>query len=333
MTDTNEAIEENELEDAGNDLNSELAAAWDNAESDTEEEVVEEQVAQEPLETTEVALEESSETESSETSNLDKSPTSLSPEAREEWANTPTAIKEHIARNEERMEGLALKFGANAKRAEAMDQSLAPYAQLFAMNGGAGNTLPPLLQTASMLQLGSGPQKAEAVASLIKQFGVDIRTLDSLLVGEAPSQESQQQSQVQMAVEQAVAPYQQQMQQFQQQQQMQQQQAQNEISNEVNNFGSQHEFYNDVRSEMADLLDMAANRGRNMSMQEAYQTACLAHPQISKIMNARQSQKTVQKKQKASSSIYGTSGGSMSGGAPESVEAALNSAWDNAGRM
>tara|TARA_R110000823_G_scaffold312488_1_gene439181 strand:- start:5474 stop:6460 length:987 start_codon:yes stop_codon:yes gene_type:complete len=328
MIDENEVTEEVEIEEPSDDINAELAAAWDSVESEEVEEVSFEAPQ-------EVETEAQPESENSEpiVSELDQSPAGLSPEAREEWANTPTAIKEHIARNEQRMEGLAQKFGANAKRAESMDRSLAPYAQLFAMNGGAGNTLPGLLQTASQLQMGSGPQKAQAVAQIIKQFGVDIRALDSMLVGEAPSQESQQQSQVQQAVQQAVAPYQQQMQQFQQQQQFEAQQAQSQIAGEVNDFGSQHEFYNDVRSEMADLLDMSANRGRSMSMEEAYNAACLGHPQIAKILSARSSQQSVQKKQKASSSIYGTSGGSMSGGSPNSVEAALNSAWDNAGRM
>jgi len=328
MIDENEVTEEVEIEEPSDNINAELAAAWDSVESEEVEEVSFEAPQ-------EVETEAQPESENLEpiVNELDQSPVGLSPEAREEWANTPTAVKEHIARNEQRMEGLAQKFGDSYKRAEAMDKSLAPYAQLFAMNGGAGNTLPGLLQTASQLQMGSGPQKAQAVAQIIKQFGVDIRTLDSMLVGEAPSQESQQQSQVQQAVQQAVAPYQQQMQQFQQQQQFQAQQSQNEIAGEVNNFGAQNEFYNDVRSEMADLLDMSANRGRSMSMQEAYQTACLAHPQIAKIMASRNSQASVKKKQKASSSIYGTSGGSMSGSAPNSVEEALKAAWDNAGRM
>ena len=223
------------------------------------------------------------------TEESDKPPVGLSPEAREEWANVPPAVKDHIARNEQRMEGMAQKYGHNAKRAEAMDRSLAPYAQLFAMNGGPGETLPALLQTASQLQMGSGPQKAQAVANIIKQFGIDIKTLDNMLVGESPPQEVQQHS--------------------------------------------QNEFYNDVRSDMADLLDMAANRGRKMSMQEAYNTACAAHPQISKVMQSRQSSKSVQQKRQAASSIYGTSGGSMAASAPNSVAAALNDAWDSAGRM
>ena len=63
---------------------------------------------------------------------------------------------------------------------------------------------------------------------------------------------------------------------------------------------SQNEFYNDVRSDMADLLDMAANRGRQMSMQDAYNTACAAHPQISKVMAGRQAQQSVQQKKQES---------------------------------
>ena len=267
------------------------------------------------------------------TEESDKPPVGLSPEAREEWANVPPAVKDHIARNEQRMEGMAQKYGHNAKRAEAMDRSLAPYAQLFAMNGGPGETLPALLQTASQLQMGSGPQKAQAVANIIKQFGIDIKTLDNMLVGESPPQEVQQQSQIEQMLNQRLQPLQQQLGVYQQRDQQMAQQAQGQVANEVNTFGSQNEFYNDVRSDMADLLDMAANRGRKMSMQEAYNTACAAHPQISKVMQSRQSSKSVQQKRQAASSIYGTSGGSMAASAPNSVAAALNDAWDSAGRM
>jgi hypothetical protein len=326
------------------DINLELTAAWDavNGAEDSNEsdEGILYDTANESVdaienknEFTEEIKTENPELISQETQADDPSPVGLSPEAREEWSNTPPAIKEHLARNEQRMEGMAQKFGANSKRAEAMDRSLAPYAQLFAINGGGDQVIPALLQTASQLQMGSGPQKAQAVAQIIKQYGVDIRTLDSLLVGEAPSPEVKRQSEVQHAVQQAVAPYQQHMQQFQQQQQQQQQNAQNQIAGEVNNFGAQNEFYNDVCSQMADLMDMAANRNQEMSMEEAYYAACVSHPQISKIIHSRQSQQSVQKKQRAASSVHGNSGGSMSSNAPDSVEAALNSAWDNAGRM
>lgn len=264
---------------------------------------------------------------------LEKPPVGLSLEAREEWANTPPAVQAAIAKREKDYEAGIVKYAENAKRAEAMDQSLQPYQQLFAMNGGVGNTLPGLLQTASMLQMGSGPQKAQAVANIIKQFGVDIRSLDNMLVGDAPPAEAQQQDQVQQAVQQAIQPYQQMMNQMQTNQQQQVQHAQQQVNEEVNTFAADHEFYNDVRADMADLLDMATNRGRQMSMEEAYKTACSAHPQISKIVSARAAQESVAEKRKAASSIRGNPGGQMGGAAPGSVADALNEAWDNAGRM
>ena len=260
-------------------------------------------------------------------------PLGLSPESREVWKDVPDAVKADITKRENDYAAGIQKHRVNSERAIAMDRSLQPFAQLFAMNGGAGQTLPGLLQTASQLQMGSAPQKAQAVAQIIKQFGVDIKTLDSMLVGEAPSPEVQQQSQMEQMFNQRLAPMQQQLQHYQQRDQQMAQQAQGQIANEVNNFGSQNEFYNDVRSDMADLLDMAANRGRQMSMQEAYNTACAAHPQISKVMAGRQAQQSVQQKKQAASSIHGTSGGSMVGTQAGSVAAALNDAWDSAGRM
>jgi hypothetical protein len=212
-----------------------------------------------------------------------------------------------------------------------MDRSLAPFQQYFQMNGGAGQTIQGLLQTGASLQMGSPIQKAQMVANIIKQYSVDIKSLDNMLVGEAPSPEVQQQNHVQQAVQQAVAPYQQHMQQIQQQQQYQQQQVQGQVSQEVTNFGANNEFYNDVRGDMADLLDMAANRGREMNMDEAYKLACANHPQISSIMSGRTSQDSVNQKRRAASSISGSPSGA-GGAAAGSMNAALNSAWDNAGR-
>jgi hypothetical protein len=130
-----------------------------------------------------------------------------------------------------------------------------------------------------------------------------------------------------------LGPMQQQLQGYQQREQYQAQQAQGQVAQEVTQFGSSNEFYNDVRGDMADLLDMAANRGREMSMEEAYNLACNNHPQISKIMSGRTSQQTVDTKRRAASSIQGSPGGAMSKGAPNSTMAALNDAWDGAGRM
>jgi len=263
---------------------------------------------------------------------LDEAPKGLSPEAREAWKETPEAVRKELAKREADYERGIVKYAQNAKRAEAMDQVLQPYQQLFAMNGGPGNTLPGLLQTASVLQMGAPAQKAELVANLIKQFGVDVRALDNALVGQKPPADMQKQSELEQILNQRLQPLQQQLQQYQQRDQQQKEQEKQAIQQELKEFAAGHEFYDDVKNDMADLMEMSANRGRAMSMEEAYNIACSTHPSIAKIMTARQAKESTANRQRAASSVRGSMGGSLDA-EPDSRLAALNAAWDNAGRM
>jgi hypothetical protein len=320
-------------------LTNALADAWDASEStDDEPETAEASEAEEgkekPLNEGWIRRDEDADPlGSSQPEEREGAPVGLSLEAREAWKDVPDAVKADIVKRENDYANGIEKHRQATERVQGMDRALQPYQQYLQMNGGAGETIKTLLQTGSSLQMGSPQQKAQVVANLIQQFGVDIKSLDSMLVGEAPSAESQQQSQLEQMFNQRLAPMQQQLQQYQQRDQQQAQQAQGQVAQEVTQFGSDNEFYNDVRGDMADLLDMAANRNREMSMQEAYNLACNNHPQISKIMAGRTSQNTVNQKRNAASSIQGSPGGSMSKGAPNSTMAALHDAWDSAGRM
>ena len=330
----NEIIEEEviEVEEPLDDLTSELAAAWDNSEAEEAEETPEaapveaESAEAAPVEATDAPVE-------AEDVDIDTAPIGMSIEAREHWKDTPDAVKKFVANFEKRNSDMAAKYGADTQRVLQMDKVLEPYQQLFAMNGGAGNVLPSVMETASILQLGNPQQKAQRLAEMMSQFDVDVRLLDELLVGAAPSAAQQQQTMLQQQIQQEVAPLQQQVQFYEQQQQQQQQAERQRMSGEIQDFGATHEFYYDVVDQMADLIDMSHNRKINMGMEEAYKVACLANEQISKVIESRRSQELVQSKRNAASSVYGNSGGSMSGNAPSSVEAALNEAWDNQGRM
>ena len=317
------------------DLMQELSEAWEASEASEVEEAPEAEEAPAVEATTEeqaeLPLEESEPAEPVE-AKADEVPKSMSAAAREKWKDTPEEVKAEFARLDQRMEGLAQKYGRDAQRARQMDKTLSPYNQLFAMNGGPQNTLPGLLQTAAVLQMGSAPQKAQQVAALIKQFGVDIKTLDSMLVGEAPPAEVQQQTQMEQMLQQRLNPLQQQLQQYQQREQKMVQQEQHQIGTEIQHFAAQNEFYNDVKAEMADILDLSANRGREISLQEAYDKACQLNPQIASIIKARSSQQTVQSKRKAGSSIHGSPAGGTAGAAPNSMRSAIEMAWEGVGR-
>jgi hypothetical protein len=268
------------------------------------------------------------------TESLETPPKSLSPAAREAWNKAPEALKKDIAKRERDYANGMEKYRGNAQRAQQMDQTLAPFQQYMQMNGGPQKSIQGLLQTGASLQMGSPAQKAQLVANLIQQFGVDISTLDNMLVGKAPPQEAQANHAIDQRIQQAVAPYQNMMNQFQQSQQQQAQMNQQQVNNEVTAFSQNpaNEFYNDVRGDMADILDMASSNNREMSMQEAYDRACRMNPEVFKVSQTRQSAQNMDKKRSASSSIHGTPSGGGDGGNHADLRSAIADDWDNTGR-
>jgi hypothetical protein len=262
-------------------------------------------------------------------------PVSWNAKARETWADIPEETRQYILQREQEMEEGIVKYADNAKRAAAMDQALAPYQQFFQMNGGTAPTLKGLLATGQQLQGGTPIQKAQTVARLIQTFGVDIKTLDNVLVGQPPPEGARASSEVQQAVQAAVAPYQQFMQQQVQGQQAHQQQVQQTVETELNAFSTDpaNEFYNDVKMDMADILDMAANRGKSMSLQEAYERACKLHPEIQSIVDTRLQVASANGKRRASSSVAGSPGGPGDSAGPGDMRGQIENAWDTAGRL
>lgn len=262
-------------------------------------------------------------------------PVSWSATARETWKDIPKEAQDYILQREQQMQQGMQKNAEMARRASGMDKSLAPYQQYFSVNGGAGKTLQTLLQTGAGLQMGTPQQKAQLVADIIQQYGVDIPALDSLITGKEVPAEMQQQSQMEQMLQQRLAPMQQQLAQYQQREHETRQGIQREAGGEVSVFSQdpKNEFYTDVRGEMADILDMAANRGVQLSLKQAYDKACALNPEISRIQQSREQQKTLASKRRAAVSVTGGMGGPGATAAPESMRNAIESAWDNAGQI
>ena len=265
----------------------------------------------------------------------EKPPVGLSAAAREAWKDTPEAIRKDITKRESDYTAGIEKHRQNAARARQMDQVLAPYAQYFAMNGGAGPTINTLLQTGASLQSGTPQQKAQVVANIIEQYGVDIQTLDNTLVGKPPPAGQQQQTAVDNAVNKALAPYQNFMQQQQNQQRQQVQNQAAEVTQTIEQFQADpvNEFYTDVRMDMADLLDMAANRNEQMSLKQAYDRACMMNPEITTILSTRANTNNAGNKRRAAVSISGNQGGQGGGAGELDMRATIEDAWSHAGRI
>lgn len=257
----------------------------------------------------------------------DAAPMSLPPEAREVWKDTPPAVKAAVAKREADYAAGIQRYAENAKRAEAMDHTLAPYQQYLQMNGGPGQAIKGLLQTGAILQSGSPAQKAQAAAQIISQFGVDINTLDSMLAGETQQPAAQPQQQqfspqdIQRMVDQRM---------YEQQRQVASQGAETDIQM----FASDpaNEFYGDVRGLMADIFDVAAANNQSISMKEAYDRACVMHPGVSQAIEMRKQSQDIGRKQAAAASVSGRPSGNRAAGS-STLHGAIEDAWDNVGRM
>jgi len=328
-------IEEEAVEE--DSLTAELSAAWDAAEAEETTEV--EETPDEPISEAKEEVAQAEESASPDTTedslaelpaegepeaDTESPPVSLSPAAREAWKDTPDVLKKEFAKRERDFNTGLQKNAENANRATQMDEVLRPFDALFQVDGGRpGDTIKGLLQTATGLQMGSPQQKVNIVANLIKQFGIDIEGLDNTLSGQGMTQAAPQQQgitpeQIQQMVDQR----------FQQQNQnVQGQQAQTEIQQ----FASDptNEFYNDVRGDMADILDVSARQGRTLSLKQAYDKACLMRDDISAIIRSRQAAPTPAQR-KASKSITGLSSGGKAPTQANTLRDSLEMAWDAA---
>lgn len=211
-----------------------------------------------------------------------KAPASWSPLAREKWATTAPEIQAEVHRREGEMQQVLQRTAQHRQFVEAFENVVRPYEVFIRQeNSNPLQAVQNLMQTAADLRVGSPQHKAQTVANIIKQYGVDLETLDSLLAG-APLPQGQPAAYRDPRVDQLL----QQQQQFQQQQQRQELAG---IHQQLNSFASSHEFYGDVQGMMADILEINARQGRAIDLEAAYKQACQMTPQVSTILAQRHS--------------------------------------------
>ena len=319
-----------------------------------ENEAVNEQDAQEPRQEEEQKAGEGEGQEQQEQRDLqekdgdnvskNKPPSSWSPKARESWGKLSQDAQQQITKREKEVNQV-LQDSAQARHfATEFNNLISPHRESL-IASGASNPLQAvqnLLQAESQLRLGSSQQRAVAAAKMISDYGIDINALDSALSGQ-PMNSGQQGggnfSDFESLLDQRLAPVNQFLQNQQQQEEQRQIEVRTNAQNSVTEFSQSAEFLNDVRGDMADLLDLASSRGQVMSLQQAYDKACAIHPEISEIIQGRQTQQkimgnntNIQNKRNAASSITGRQGGA--GGSKQAVtmRGQLEDAWNDFSR-
>lgn len=271
-----------------------------------------------------------------------KAPASWTPKAREAWQKLPQEAQAEVMKREKEINRVLQESSQARSAVTELNNVLAPYKEGLIASGvhnpiqQVGN----LLAVESRLRQGNQTEKALTVANLIKSYGIDIGELDNVLSNQGYGQQQQPQQNgsnpdIERLIAERMAPVNQFLQQQNQQKQWQEQQERQQATQTVESFSQGAEFINDVRMDMADLLDMASARGQSMTIQEAYNKACAIHPEISGIMKQREEQQrlmgtqnAMQRKRTAASSISGRQSGPTSGRGNDSLRGSIEDAWD-----
>lgn len=259
-------------------------------------------------------------------------PISYSPEAREAWKGVPTEVRSEIQRREKEIAEAVANTGEYRRTYQALDNLSKSYAAVMAAEGVSTpmEAVEGLFRTVAELRLGNPGQRAVKMAQLINHYGIDIVSLDKALAGEKIDPELDKFSKL---LDQRLGPIEQS---FQQRNVPDQSAA---VEQELKTFAQRAEFINDVKEDMADLIELRARRGISMSFEDAYNVACANNPQISKILSDRNAAAALaaegaetSKKVAASSSIPSSSspGGIMNSAPKDSLRAEIDAAWDAA---
>jgi hypothetical protein len=254
----------------------------------------------------------------------ERAPASWRPETREHWAQLPEGVRAEVSRREAEVARTLQDTAEARKTVEAVMKTIEPYQHFIkAENSNPLQAIDNLMATAARLRTGTAPELATLVAGMVSQFGVGrfgngfVELLDQALAGQTPKADPQQ-----LAIDQALntrlAPLQNMYAQFQQAQQSQQMQAQQSAQSEVAYFLDKAEFGEDVRDEMADLLEVAQRRGQNLSLPDAYKKACMLNDNVRAVLSqrvrAQGAESTTQAAQRARSAAVQVSGAAPMGG-------------------
>lgn len=218
-----------------------------------------------------------------------KAPASWNPAVREHWNALPEPVREFITQREAQITSELTQSASARKLADDFVQSIRPYEQMIR----ASRTTPiqavrSLLNNAAILQSGTPAQKVAVAAAIIKTYGVDIPQLDAILSGQARADNGPN-AQIERIINERMAPVHQLMERLNQSDQAGVQALVADCTQEIETFAESEEaeFLRDVKDEVADLLEMAARRGREMSIKEAYDIACAQNPQIAQVRTQR----------------------------------------------
>jgi len=245
---------------------------------------------------------------------VEKPPQAWKAAQKAKWEKLDPDIRQEVIRRERETTQVLNESTQARQFAQQFHSTIQPYlARLQSAGAPPLQAIQNLLAADHLLSTAPKAQKAQYLAKLINDYGVDILELDAALTGKEPVDPVA--SRVETLLQQRLAPYQQFMQTQQQREQLAAQQENQKIQVAVNQMGQMTDkfpHFDQVRNEMADAIEIYSKRGVYLSLEEAYNKAVAMDPDLSKqganLMQTQQLQaanKRAQRALNASASVGG----------------------------
>jgi hypothetical protein len=263
----------------------------------------------------------------------EKPPLDWGIEVREEWKKLPDSVKKHLHARDQHVNTMLRDGANNRKMGEGLNSIASGYRAIMDAEGVSNplQAVEGLFKSVATLRMGTQAEKAAKIAQFVQTYGVDINALDNALVGNTVNDIDPMEA----IINQRMAPVNQLLEQINQNNQYQIQQQQQQTHSNIAQFAQTAEFLEDVRDDMADLLEGAARRNVKMTLQQAYDKACAINPEISSVMATRKANEkllgnrnSIAAKKLAASSINGISNGHANSNSSGGLRGALLSAFE-----
>ena len=278
---------------------------------------------------------------------IDRAPASWKGDAKKLWAELPLAARQEVIRRERDTTKVLQEAAQARNQVEPIKEAFAPHMDRIGQmyQGNPVAAMNNLLNVERTLVSGTSQDKVALVARMITNFGIDIAALDSALSGQPLPPQVQQISQVEQLLNQRLAPVMDFLGQQQQREQAQVRQIEEQAVHTVESMAMDPKFpyFEDVRQDMADIIEMGSRRGVAISMEDAYTRAVRMNDDTFQATTARESTQQAtqaalqahQIAQKAKGAAVSVSGSPMATGTnagnPGDLRGTIAAAFGNTG--
>ncbi len=235
---------------------------------------------------------------------------------REHWSKLPKEVREQVQQRETEITKFIGQHGAAIQHKAQFDELIEPFKPFIAAQQSTPmRAVHGLMTTAARLTTGAPQQKAAVVAEIMRNYGIDVKTLDEYLT--AQMQGNPQQFQAQPTQERPPAwaqPILSFMQETTQARQARETRVNQEAAAELA-AAEKMPFFSDLQEDIGLLMERAAKKNELMTIQQAYERARKMNPEVDAILTQREKaakgngDSAIVKARKAAATVRGAPGG------------------------